>query len=204
MNEQILALAAICQAAYTVQQIARKGELDDSALTVMLSSITNTSPERAIDVYGGDISALKPGLQTIVDQLGNDAKIKDPEITRYIVSLIALERQLAKRSKQLNLLGERIEQAKRQLGHYELLSDTLLNSFASIYSDIISPIGSRIQVAGEPEVLKQPTNQHKIRAVLLAGIRAAVLWRQVGGKRRTILFSRGKIVDAAKQQLNRI
>ena len=173
-------------------------------LTVMLSSITNTSPDRAIDVYGGDISALKFGLQTIVDQLGNDAKIKDPEITRYIVSLIALERQLAKRSKQLNLLGERIEQAKRQLGHYELLSDTLLNSFASIYSDIISPIGSRIQVAGEPEVLKQPTNQHKIRAVLLAGIRAAVLWRQVGGKRRTILFSRGKIVDAAKQQLNRI
>lgn len=204
MNEQILALAAICQAAYTVQQIARKGELDDRALTVMLSSITNTSPDRAIDVYGGDISALKFGLQTIVDQLGNDAKIKDPEITRYIVSLIALERQLAKRSKQLNLLGERIEQAKRQLGHYELLSDTLLNSFASIYSDIISPIGSRIQVAGEPEVLKQPTNQHKIRAVLLAGIRAAVLWRQVGGKRRTILFSRGKIVDAAKQQLNRI
>lgn len=204
MNEQILALAAICQAAYTVQKIARKGELDEQALTVMLGSITNTSPERAIDVYGGDISALKPGLQTIVDQLGNDAKIKDPEITRYIVSLIALERQLAKRSKQLNLLGERIEQAKRQLGHYELHSDTLLNSFASIYSDIISPIGSRIQVAGEPEVLKQPTNQHKIRAVLLAGIRAAVLWRQVGGKRRTILFSRGKIVDAAKQQLNRI
>ena len=32
MNEQLLALAAICQAAYTVQQIARKGELDDRAI----------------------------------------------------------------------------------------------------------------------------------------------------------------------------
>jgi high frequency lysogenization protein len=31
-----------------------------------------------------------------------------------------------------------------------------------------------------------------------------VLWRQVGGKRRNILFSRKKIVDTAKQLLQTI
>ena len=102
------------------------------------------------------------------------------------------------------MLGERIDQAKRQSGHYDVDSNTLLNSFASIYSDIISPLGARIQVAGEPAILKQESNQHKIRALLLAGIRSAVLWRQVGGKRRNILFSRTKILAQAEQLLGEI
>jgi high frequency lysogenization protein len=53
-------------------------------------------------------------------------------------------------------------------------------------------------------MLIQAANQHKIRAWLLAGIRAAVLWRQVGGNRRNILFSRSKIVKNAQQLLNTI
>ena len=72
---------------------------------------------------------------------------------------------------------------------------------ASIYSDIISPLGTPIQVAGNPEILKQSINQHKIRALLLAGIRSAVMWRQLGGKRRNIIFSRGKIIECAESLL---
>ena len=101
-------------------------------------------------------------------------------------------------------MGERINATERQREHYAITSETLIASFASIYSDIISPLGHKIQVTGEPSILKQNVNQYKIRALLLAGIRAAVLWRQVGGKRRHILFSRKKIVDTAKSLLNRI
>ena len=101
-------------------------------------------------------------------------------------------------------LAERIGQAERQLAHYEITSDTMLASLASIYSDVISPLGSPIQVAGDPNILKQTINQHKIRALLLAGIRATVLWRQVGGKRRNILFARSKIVNCAQELLNKI
>ena len=37
--------------------------------------------------------------------------------------------------------------------------------------------------------------QHKVRALLLAGIRAAVLWRQLGGSRAQIIFARKKMVE---------
>ena len=90
------------------------------------------------------------------------------------------------------------------MSHYEINSETLVSSIASIYSDIISPLGTPIQVAGEPSILKQSINQHKIRALLLAGVRSAVLWRQVGGKRRNILFSRSKIVECAESLLKQI
>jgi len=199
-KETTVTLAAICQVAYWVQKISRQGTIDENDFSMLLSSIMLTSPQNTLEVYGGDLAHLKTGLQTLIAHLGN-AKNKDPEVTRYVVSLLSLERTLTKQPKKMAELGKRIEQSQRQLGHYDITSDTLIASLASIYSDIISPLGSPIQVAGNPEILKQSTNQHKIRSLLLAGIRSAVLWRQVGGKRRTILFSRSKIVACAEQLL---
>ncbi len=211
MKDQTITLAAICQTAYLVQQVSRTGQIDENALAVLLKSITITSPENTLAVYGGDLANVKQGLELLINHLGDstktsarDKKVKDPELTRYIISLINLERKLLKQPKQLTQLSERIDASNRQLEHFEITSDTLIASFASIYSDTISPLGSRIQVTGEPSILKQTANQHKIRALLLAGIRSAVLWRQVGGKRRNILFSRNKIIKTAEQLLKTI
>ncbi|MDO7084634.1 high frequency lysogenization protein HflD [Pseudocolwellia sp. AS88] len=204
MKEQTLTLAAICQVAYWVQKLSRSGQIDEAELTILLNSIMNTSPSSTLDVYGNDLANLKVGLNTLVQHLGNQSKNKDPELTRYVVSLLALERRLSKNNKKMSALGDRIEQCERQLAHYEINSETLISSIASIYSDIISPLGTPIQVAGEPDILKQPINQHRIRALLLAGIRSAVLWRQVGGKRRNILFARSKIVGCAETLLKQI
>ncbi len=204
MNEQTVTFAAICQIASAVQTLSRTGQFDDEKLASLLRGITITSPENTLAVYGGDISNLKDGLSVLVNHLGDQNKQKDPELTRYIVSLLNLERRLSKSKNQLNELGNRIEQSKRQQEHYDIISETMLNSFASIYSDLISPLGARIQVAGDPAILKQEINQHKIRSLLLAGIRSSVLWRQVGGKRRNILFARSKILKCAQNLLNQL
>ena len=206
MKDQTITFAAICQVAQLVQKISRSGQVDDHELAIFLNSITATSPKNTLAVYGDDLFNVKQGLELLINYLDNSSasNIKDPELTRYIISLINLERKLAKQPKQLTKLGARIDESKRQLEHYNITSETLIASFASIYSDIISPLGARIQVTGEPSILKQTVNQYRIRALLLAGIRAAVLWRQVGGKRRNILFSRNKLVTTAKQLLNTI
>jgi high frequency lysogenization protein len=211
MKELTITFAAICQVANLVQQVSRNGQVDDSELAMLLNSIVTTSPENTLAVYGGELANVKQGLELLINHLGDSSSengkksnVKDPEFTRYIISLINLERRLTKQPQQLALLGERIDASKRQLEHYSITSDTLIASFASIYSDIISPLGARIQVTGEPNILKQTASQHKIRALLLAGIRSTVLWRQVGGKRRTILFSRNKLVNTAKELLKQI
>ena len=204
LKEQTLTFAVVCQVAHLVQTLSRSGQIDEHDLTILLRSITITSPKNSLEVYGGQLTNIKMGLELLITHLGGKSQQKDPEFTRYIVSLLNLERQLNKKPKLLNALGERIEQTNRQLEHYDITSDTLLASFASIYSDIVSPIGARIQVAGEPSILKQTINQHKIRSLLLAGVRASVLWRQVGGQRRKILFGRAKIVACAQQMLKDI
>jgi len=45
---------------------------------------------------------------------------------------------------------------------------------------------------------------NKIRTLLLAGIRAAVLWRQMGGNRWQLLFSRKDIINDAKMLIGEI
>ncbi|MBL4765175.1 MAG: high frequency lysogenization protein HflD [Colwellia sp.] len=211
MKDQTITFAAICQVAHLVQQVSRNGQVNDNEFEILLNSIITTSPENTLAVYGGELANVKQGLELLINHLGDSSssngkknKVKDPEFTRYIISLINLERRLTKQPKQLAQLGERIDATKRQLAHYEITSETLIASFASIYSDIISPLGARIQVTGEPSILKKTASQHKIRSLLLAGIRSTVLWRQVGGKRRAILFSRSKLVKTAKELLKQI
>ncbi|MFC4699682.1 high frequency lysogenization protein HflD [Glaciecola siphonariae] len=200
IQEKLLALAGVCQTAGLVQAIARKGEANASAMEASISSILVTSPESTQQVYGA-LNNLQLGFKTLLEQLDNASKSKDAELTRYIASILSLERKLNANSAALNELAQRVSHVQRQAAHLGFESNQIISSLASIYSDVVSPLAPKIQIAGNPEHLSVENNQKKVRALLLAGIRSAVLWRQLGGKRRQILFSRGKLVHGAKQAI---
>ncbi|WP_110456179.1 high frequency lysogenization protein HflD [Shewanella algidipiscicola] len=197
--DRTMAFAGILQAISLVQRVARHGQADNDAIAASLNSILVTNPDSTSEVYADKV-ALNQGYQLILNQLGDD-KQKDVEITRYLIGILALERKLARSSNAMGMLAERINQVHRQLHHFSIKDDQVIGNFAGIYSDIISDLGPKIQISGNPEFLKQPLVQQKIRALLLAAIRSAVLWRQLGGKRRHLVFSRKAIVDTAKKSL---
>ncbi|ELY5815218.1 high frequency lysogenization protein HflD [Cronobacter turicensis] len=197
-----LALAGICQSARLVQALAHEGTCDSEALRISLNSVIDQNPASTLDVFGGREAGLKIGLETLLGMLNTSSR-QGPgaELTRYTLSLMVLERKLAGSKGAMNTLGNRIADLSRQLEHFELESDTLMNAMAGIYVDVISPLGPRIQVNGSPNVLQSPQVQAKVRATLLAGIRAAVLWQQVGGGRLQLMFSRNRLTTQAKQIL---
>ena len=47
---------------------------------------------------------------------------------------------------------------------------------------------------GQSVFIHQKDILHRIRSLLLAGIRSAILWQQMGGKRWHFLFARKSIV----------
>jgi len=59
----------------------------------------------------------------------------------------------------------------------------------------------RLSISGKPEFLKQPDKVAFIRALLLAGIRSAILWRQVGGRQWRLVFQRRRMLTQAEQLL---
>ncbi|NRB66805.1 MAG: high frequency lysogenization protein HflD [Vibrio sp.] len=201
LYDRTIAFAGICQAVALVQQVAKNGHCDSDAFETSLKAILNTNPNNTVSVYGRE-SDLKLGLECLVK--GIDSTPSGSEVTRYIISLMALERKLSGRNDAMSQLADRIKMIERQLDHFELLDDQMISNLASVYLDVISPIGPRIQVTGTPSVLQQTGNQHKVRALLLSGIRSAVLWRQVGGKRRHLIFGRKKVVEQAQILLARM
>ena len=202
-NNQVLAFAAMCQCAQLVHNIARTGTIDNQQWQVCVNSLVITDPENATAIYSSSAD-LFLGFKTLIAQLSDNNDNRSVEVTKYVAGLIALERKLMKSPKSLAMMSQRVDQVKRQLHHFTVNDPAVIANFASIYSDIISPLGSKIQISGVPEQLQQKIIQEKIRALLLAGIRAAVLWRQMGGKRRHLLLARKELVTNAQQQLNRI
>ena len=194
-----MAFAGILQAIAQVQHLARHGELDNAELAASLNTILVTNPDNTADVYQDKI-VLQKGYKLILNQLG-DSSQKDVEITRYLVGVLALERKLVRSNSGLGMLAERINQVNRQLHHFAITDEQVIANLASIYSDIISNLGPKIQISGNPVCLQRPIIQQKIRALLLAAMRSAVLWRQLGGKRRHLVFARKAIVDTAKKSL---
>ncbi|WP_070963036.1 high frequency lysogenization protein HflD [Vibrio sonorensis] len=201
LYDRTIAFAGICQAVALVQQVAKQGHCDEQALITSLNAVLNLSPNSTIDVFGRE-SDLRVGLECLVN--GIDSTPSGSEVTRYIISLMALERKLNGRNDAMSQLGDRIQMLSRQQDHFELLDEQMVSNMASVYLDVISPIGPRIQVSGTPSVLQQTSTQHKVRALLLSGIRSAVLWRQVGGKRRHLIFGRKKMVEQAQILLARM
>ena len=167
--------------------------------------MVDLNPASTLAIYGNNEANLRFGLESLLAVLNSSSRQgAGAELTRYTLSLMVLERKLSANKTALNDLSQRIGQLDRQLAHYDLDSETLLSAMAAIYVDVISPLGPRIQVTGSPAVLQNTQIQSKVRATLLAGIRSAVLWHQVGGGRLQLMFSRNRLASEAKQMLSRM
>jgi high frequency lysogenization protein len=195
-----IALAGLFQAVYLVQQTG-KGVYRDSADTkTCLDSIFRTQAETAEAVFGS-VATLHNGLELLGSQLGNDNNQRDMELTAYVITLMHLERKLARNRAMLNALGQGIQRVQAQADFFEEYKPAVIAALADLYQETISTLSPRIMVRGEPVVLASPDSQQMIRALLLAGMRAAVLWHQCGGNRIRLIFQRKALLACSRELL---
>lgn len=202
ITNQTIALAGISQACLLVQKIANSGTADTSAIETCINSILKIDSTGVIEIYT-DLQHLKPGLKQLEQQLLNRT-IADPEQARYAASLVFLEKQLSKRPDMLDKISIGIEKAQAQSEAYGVLHENVLANLGDLYHSTISTLQPRIMVNGNPDILSQPNNANKIRALLLSGIRATLLWRQCGGARWRFLFFRKQLQDEIKFLLSQL
>lgn len=198
LTNRTLALAGVFQSAWLVNQVATTGGCDESMLETCINSIFNLNPDNAEAVYGSSLCLAK-GLNLIQTNFDGKPDDRDLHVTKYVLSLLYLERKLAKNQTLLNTIGENIERTKTQLTHYPQTHANILASLADTYAQTVSTLNPRIIVSGEQGYLNNPDIANKVRAILLGGIRSAVLWSQCGGSRLGLLFGRRKVIDEAKR-----
>jgi len=198
---RVIALAGLFQALTLVRAIALRGGCDGQAMRQSLASIYRIDANSPADVYGG-VGNLRLGLETVITQLDEHAK-RDVVLTRMAIAVLRLQRTLAGRPDTLRKLRTGIEGmaaliVQAEAGHVDVTA-----RFAQLYTDTLSHLKPKIMVEGNPAFLTQPVQVNQIRALLLAAVRAAVLWRQLEGSRLRLLFRRRQYAMLARGLLTR-
>ena len=183
-EERVIALAGAVQAAGLVRDIAVRGDCDATSARASLASIFKINADNAADVFGG-IGNLRLGFETFVRQL--ETNRRDLALTRMLIAIRRLERATAARNDILQRLRDGIEAISRA-PDFTCDSTDVIQRLAKLYSKTLSTLRPRIMVEGDPNFLNDAANVDRIRALLLAAVRATVLWRQLGGSQLRLFF----------------
>jgi len=201
LYNKTLALAGIFQAAALVKQVAQLGQCPEQSMETSVRSICITEPKSVLEVYE-TTSHLKLGLETLIAVLSSAKQSDHIDIARYVIGLLHLERKLTRDKQLMAILTQRLVKAKHQLSFFEPLHPNVLANFADIYLNTLSTFKLRIQVVGDPNLLGQSATLDKVRTLLLAGIRSAVLWQQLGGSRWKLVLKRKQYLQMARAILS--
>ena len=201
-HNRALAFAGMLQSLQLVQQTAHGKPYDVDAFNATLRSVLTLDSTSVEEIYGG-IDGVRNGLRLLPIQLLGEKRKPDAELSRYLVVLLHLERKLSKRADLLERVRTGIEQAQRQVEHFDISHANVLAGLANTYAETVSTLHPRIMVNGDPSRLQDTAVANQIRALLLAAMRSAVLWRQCGGTRLGLLLGRSKLTDTAIQLLQK-
>ncbi|HET6432384.1 high frequency lysogenization protein HflD [Dyella sp.] len=186
-EERVLGLAGLFQATALAQQLANTGRCDEAAFEASLDSVFRIDAPSVVEVYGRT-SLLRLGLRTMIAQLEDTGS--DMAITRMSITVMRLERALARQGALIEELQQGIVAAQRQVEHFGRHSPQVVTRLASLYVSTLSTLKPRVMVTGNPQMLQQEPVVERVRSCLLAAVRSAVLWHQVGGRQWQLLVYR--------------
>ena len=199
-QDKTIALVGLYQCSQLVFELATTGRADKLAYKTCIESLFVDSPKSTLDVYGGEVENIQKGVKTLLAQMSSDQAVQNRniEITRYVLNLMILAKKLQEQGTPLDKIFNLLETAKMQTEQFGELHENVIATLARAYSENVSVVSPRIMVNGQHGHLQNTRVANKIRALLLAGIRSALLWYQVGGSRWGLIWSRKKYLQSTQ------
>jgi len=199
MKQRILPLAGLAQCLRQIRRIAETGQTEASVLNAALDSIFQLEPDSIAAVYGG-LPALRPGLLLLREYLTSQGK--DPQLPKLALSVLQLERRFSSDEEMDAKVHQGIMNARLLAKqHASNTHPEVLTALGALYADTISHLRPKVMVQGNPHYLGQAPLVAEIRAILLAALRSAVLWRQLGGSYWDFAFRRRAMQEAIQAWL---
>lgn len=195
--ERTIALAGVIQACQQVQSLARTGEFEEADAQASLNSILILDALNTPAVYGG-IDGVRSGLIALKGGVLNSASSENVEVLRYVMSVLQLQSQLYRDQQKFTEFGLAIERLT------SFPKEEILGAYSKVYQDFISTMRPQIIVQGEQDFLQRNEVPERIRSLLLAAFRSAVLWQQKDGSRFKILWQRTRMKNTASALLDEL
>lgn len=210
---RVMALASVLQCAQLIDRIARTGTFQQQEVSGLQSPLFVLDPRSNADVYQ-DPKELLPGL-TLIETLASGGALREHQlVVQYCVKMLrladtvrgdaTLADQIRRGISAIQLANPKPESAEADGGELaaaqnadESAIDTISRALALVYRDTLSNVPRPIQIQGAAAALREPANAAAIRSLLLAGVRSALFWRQLGGRRWQLLLSRRRLAFTA-------
>ena len=153
-------------------------------------------PDEVEEVFG-TIQGVRLGLEQLSTCLRLSQDPAAADTLRYMLAILQLEKRFARRDDLLSIVHSRLKHTAYKAENFSSDINSLSSNISSIYQDTLSGLPYRIKVTGSAQHLNNPRVADLVRTVLLCGVRAAFLWRQLGGSRLKLMLSRGSIASTA-------
>jgi high frequency lysogenization protein len=198
--DRTLAFAAVFQAGALVATLAKTGSAPERNIKTSLESLFVFDPQCTEEIFGGAAEfryGLNLGLSTVKDIVDRKRRLpRADDLVEYAVSLLHLQAHLKNNPDMLRRIGERLRGLQPQVTALGAVHPDVIAEIAAIYQSTLSTLRYRVHVRGERQYLENPIVANQVRALLLAGVRAAILWHQLGGRRWQIPFTRKRMLKA--------
>lgn len=198
LDDRVLALAALAQALQQVRTTAESGQSRSDSAEAVIASVFRFDADSVADVYGG-VPRLHPGLRLLRDILTRQQS--DDGVAKLAMSVIRLERRFSTEPDVVDAVTEGLERIAPRAEADGAHHPDVLGALGALYAETISQLRPRVMVQGAPHYLGQANVVAEIRALLLAAVRAAVLWRQLGGTQWELLLGRGRMLESINRML---
>ncbi len=201
-SERVLCLSALLQQCRVVDQLASTGSADLEELDSCLQQLFIFDHDNIAEAFGR-VESLKPGFQLLLDMLERRAEGANRNVLNYTIGLLHLEKKVSGKPEMLKTIRSRLEHASFKHNHFDANDSEIASTLAGVYQDTLSTLKYRIQVHGNMQHLHDDFTANRIRALLLAGMRSARLWRMVGGSRLDFVLRRNAYSETAKELLDK-
>lgn len=198
IEDRVLALAGVLQSLAQVRRIADTGQSEGAPVQTALESVFRMDAATAEEVYGS-ADAMRTGLRQLRDYLGNDAR--DQALGKLALAVLQLERRFQRDADMIARVQAGIDAANEVARRDGIVHPDVIRVLGDLYAGTISQLRPRVMVQGNPHYLGQAGVVAEIRALLLAALRSAVLWRQSGGSLWDFVFRRREMAAAIDAKL---
>lgn len=195
-TDRTMALAGIFQAAALASNIALNKPIHEGMYHASLESIFKVDAPDVKSVYG-DPLYLRTGLSTLKDFAAQKPYFKEKILLRYILYMIRAAKKILNNKEMSQQLSRRLQPIISQAHHLGPHHELVMRELSMLYRQVFLERRLFVMILGNTTTLKDPLIIQKIFSMLVAGIRSAVLWYQLGGSRLQLLFQRTHIGKSA-------
>lgn len=194
---RLLPLLALAQCAALIDHLAATGTVEREAMAHLLGRLLE--PPLPDEHPLGKVEDYAIGREVLEDMLSGELPDNQRHIPAYMRAMAGLAHKLSRRPELAAQLRDRMDEAVRRREFLDAGSGSVHAMLSGIYGETLGQLNPTLSVSG---ALRQITDRHNgnvIRAIVLAGVQAAAVWRAEGGRSWQLRWRRRTILRCLKE-----